>query len=79
VFAGLDVALEKVGDVVEALLRVQFLSEAFSLTEKVNEGPARSWLAEKRDSRPTIASTSRRRLPGCEMVRVNPHDTNWLI
>jgi hypothetical protein len=38
VFASVDVALEKVGDVVEALLRVWFLGEALSLTENVDEG-----------------------------------------
>ena len=37
-FASLDVALEKVGDVVEALLCVRFLGEAFSLAENVDEG-----------------------------------------
>jgi hypothetical protein len=45
VFASLDVALEKVGDAVEALLRVRFLGEVFSLTGNVNEGLAQSWLA----------------------------------
>ena len=38
-FASLDVALEKVGDVVEALLRVRFLGEVFSLTGNRDEGP----------------------------------------
>jgi hypothetical protein len=38
VFASLDVALEKVGDVVEALLRVRFLGEVFSLAENLDEG-----------------------------------------
>jgi hypothetical protein len=52
VFASFDVALEKVGDVVEALLRVRFLGEVFSLTGNVDEGPARSWLAAKRGSGP---------------------------
>lgn len=36
VFASLDVALEKVGDVV-GRLHVRFLGEVFSLTENVNE------------------------------------------
>ena len=38
VFASLDVALEEVGDVVEALLHVRFLGEVFSLTQNVDEG-----------------------------------------
>ena len=38
VFASVDVALEKVGDVLEALLRVRFLGEVFSLTQNVDEG-----------------------------------------
>ena len=38
VFPSVDIALEKVGDVVEALLRARFLGEAFSLTENVDEG-----------------------------------------
>ena len=37
-FASLDVALEEVGDVVEALLCVRFLGEVFSRTENVDEG-----------------------------------------
>jgi len=38
VFASLDIALEEVGDVVEALLCVRFLGEVFSLAENVDEG-----------------------------------------
>ena len=37
---------------------------------------ARSWLADSSDSRPSVASTRSRRLPGCEMVRASPHDTS---
>ncbi|MBC7560654.1 MAG: hypothetical protein H7270_15180 [Dermatophilaceae bacterium] len=38
VFASLAVALEEVGDVVEALLCVRFLGEVFTLTQNVDEG-----------------------------------------
>jgi hypothetical protein len=65
VFASLDVALEKVGDVVEALLRVRFLGEVLSLTGNVDEGPGAVVASGQEDSGPPVASGRSRRLPGC--------------
>jgi len=60
VFASLEVALEKVGDVVEAPLRVRFLGEVFCLRGTWMKDRARSWLAAST----TPGRTGQRDVPG---------------